>query len=561
MQPETIDAEIQETLHSLGRFLKSERAFVFQFTDDGKSLKNTHVWAAEGFSPQSEIFKMDLASDIPWVARQIRSGRVIAVGPGYVGLPDEAQELRKQLERDGINSGFVVPISVEGRPIGMLGLDTIDKARDYPPLLIDRLRALADLIGSILQRVRTHRILEQYQHIVESTTSIVGLVDQQYVYQYVNDAYCVAFKKDRLEIIGRSVADLFGQDMFDQELKPNYDRCFTGEEVSFQSWTEFPGWGKRFMDVYYSPFFGHDRKVSAVVVSAHDITVVKELEVKLKDSEERFRAFMENTPGVIYIKDENDTHLYSNKFGLEVVGMKSEDFIGSSTQDVFPPKIAERLIELDRKVLKENIPNLTDEYSYSGEKGIGWYRDIKFPMKLGSGEKLLGGIVIDITEIKENEQKLQDAFNEIEQLKEKLEQENIYLREEIELRHRHEEIIGRSEPVMEMLARAEQVAETDTTVLVLGETGTGKELIARSIHKLSSRKNRQMIKVNCAALPPTLIESELFGREKGAFTGAMTRQIGRFEIADGSTIFLDEIGEMPLARLWPFLDGLEVAKN
>jgi PAS domain S-box-containing protein len=300
------------------------------------------------------------------------------------------------------------------------------------------------------------------------------------------------------------------------------------------------------MDVYYSPFFDYDRKVSAVVVSAHDITVVKELEVKLKDSEERFRAFMENTPGVIYIKDENDTHLYSNKFGLEVVGMKSEDFIGSSTQDVFPPKIAERLIELDRKVLKENIPRLTDEYSYSGEKGIGWYRDIKFPMKLGSGEKLLGGIVFDITEMKENEQKLQDAYNEIEQLKQKLEQENIYLREEIELRHRHEEIIGRSEPVLEMLARAEQVAKTDTTVLVLGETGTGKELIARSIHKLSSRKNRQMIKVNCAALPPTLIESELFGREKGAFTGAMTRQIGRFEIADGSTIFLDEIGELPL---------------
>jgi transcriptional regulator with GAF, ATPase, and Fis domain len=209
--PEDIDAEIQEILSSLGQFLQSERAFVFQFTADGKSLKNTHIWAAEGFSPQSEIFEQDLASDIPWVARQIRSGRVIAVGPGYVGLPDEAQELRKQLERDGINSGFVVPISVEGRPIGMLGLDTIDKARDYPPLLIDRLRALADLIGSMLQRVRKHRILEQYQHIVESTTSIVGLVDQQYVYQYVNDAYCVAFKKDRLEIIGRSVADLFGQ--------------------------------------------------------------------------------------------------------------------------------------------------------------------------------------------------------------------------------------------------------------------------------------------------------------------------------------------------------------
>jgi len=141
---------------------------------------------------------------------------------------------------------------------------------------------------------------------------------------------------------------------------------------------------------------------------------------------------------------------------------------------------------------------------------------------------------------------LRVAYSEIEQLKQKLEQENKYLREEIEVNYKHEEIIGNSKPVMEMLSRSEQVAATDFTVLILGETGTGKKLLARSIHNLSPRKNHQMVKVNCAALPVTLIESELFGREKGAYTGAMTRQIGRFEIADGSSIFLDEIGEMPL---------------
>lgn len=141
---------------------------------------------------------------------------------------------------------------------------------------------------------------------------------------------------------------------------------------------------------------------------------------------------------------------------------------------------------------------------------------------------------------------LQSAFLEIKRLKDRLEQENIYLREEIELRHRHEEIIGQSQPILEMLNQAEQVAETDSTVLILGETGTGKELLADAIHRFSPRCDRSMIKVNCAALPATLIESELFGREKGAFTGAMSRQIGRFEIADGSTLFLDEVGEMPL---------------
>ena len=135
---------------------------------------------------------------------------------------------------------------------------------------------------------------------------------------------------------------------------------------------------------------------------------------------------------------------------------------------------------------------------------------------------------------------------ELVKLKNQIEQENIYLRKEIEVKHKHEEIIGNSEPLRNMLRSAEQVAHTGSTVLILGETGTGKELLARAIHNLSPRKDRQMVTLNCAALPATLLESELFGREKGAYTGAMTRQLGRFEIADGSTIFLDEIGEMAL---------------
>ncbi|MBT8368449.1 MAG: sigma 54-interacting transcriptional regulator, partial [Deltaproteobacteria bacterium] len=126
---------------------------------------------------------------------------------------------------------------------------------------------------------------------------------------------------------------------------------------------------------------------------------------------------------------------------------------------------------------------------------------------------------------------------EIRKLKDQIEQENIYLRKEIEVKYKHEEIIGNCELVRKMLSDAEQVAKTDSTVLISGETGTGKELLARAIHNLSLRKDRQMVTLNCAALPATLLESELFGREKGAFTGALTRQIGRFEIADGSTIF------------------------
>jgi transcriptional regulator with GAF, ATPase, and Fis domain len=150
------------------------------------------------------------------------------------------------------------------------------------------------------------------------------------------------------------------------------------------------------------------------------------------------------------------------------------------------------------------------------------------------------------TERKRMEDQLQERLLEIEALKQRLESENIYLREEVKHFFEHVDIVGQSVAMKKVLTQAEQVAGTDSTVLLLGETGTGKELLARDIHKLSLRKDRSLITVNCAALPPTLIESELFGREKGAYTGAMTRMTGRFEIADGATLFLDEIGELPL---------------
>jgi chemotaxis protein methyltransferase CheR len=138
------------------------------------------------------------------------------------------------------------------------------------------------------------------------------------------------------------------------------------------------------------------------------------------------------------------------------------------------------------------------------------------------------------------------ALSEIKKLKDQLEAERAYLQEEIKLEYNYENIIGQSDALKYVFYKVEQISGSDTNVLVLGETGTGKELIARAIHGLSSRKDRALVKVNCATLPANLIESELFGHEKGAFTGSHSTQLGRFEIADGATLFLDEIGELPL---------------
>jgi PAS domain S-box-containing protein len=164
-----------------------------------------------------------------------------------------------------------------------------------------------------------------------------------------------------------------------------------------------------------------------------------------------------------------------------------------------------------------------------------------------SGEpQCLMGIVIDITARKRTEEELHRTLEELKRLQDQLQQENIYLRQEMQTRHNPASIVGNSDALMKVLRQAEQVAKTDSTVLIQGETGTGKELLAQYMHSISRRSGKAFVTTNVAAIPATLLESELFGREKGAYTGALTKEIGRFELADGGTLFLDEVGEMPM---------------
>ena len=213
------------------------------------------------------------------------------------------------------------------------------------------------------------------------------------------------------------------------------------------------------------------------------------------------------------------------------------DFMEESTRDINIEAIGKVFSDKEEQSLEQNI------LTKSGER-IPVIDTANYA--LINGEEYMVGMAIDISKLKKTQEELKDVIAELQNLKDQLQSENIYLRKEIESRHGFEEIIGKCESLMHSLYRVEQVAETDTTVLLEGETGTGKELFARAIHKLSKRKNKTYVKVNCASLPATLIESELFGHEKGAFTGAIHKQIGRFELADGGTIFLDEIGELPI---------------
>jgi chemotaxis protein methyltransferase CheR len=269
----------------------------------------------------------------------------------------------------------------------------------------------------------------------------------------------------------------------------------------------------------------------------------------LRTSDERYLlALAGSTDGLWDWDLQSDIVFYSDRF-REILGYSPDEFPGTidSFRNRLHPEDTEATWEAIERHLQQRVPYKV-EYRLGTKSGdYLWFLARGQAIWNSEGKAIrMSGSIQDITERKQAELNLQVAISEIKALKEKLEVERAYLQEEIKLEYNYENIIGQSDGLNYVLYKVEQIAPSDTTVLVLGETGTGKELVARAIHSLSPRKDRTLVKVNCATLPSNLIESELFGHEKGAFTGAHARQLGRFEVADGATIFLDEIGELPL---------------
>ena len=254
----------------------------------------------------------------------------------------------------------------------------------------------------------------------------------------------------------------------------------------------------------------------------------------------------------IYGLDSEGNTTFVNPAAAEMIGWNPEELIGKSQHKILHHSRADG----------SHYPGtecpiyaaFNDGKVHTVKDEVFWRKDgSSFPVEYVSTPiwekgKLVGAVVVfrDVTKEREAENALREAYSEVEKLKDQLEQENIYLQEEIKWEYNFADIIGKSNAIKKVLKKIEQVAQTNSTVLILGETGTGKELLARAVHNNSKRINRPLVKVNCSALPANLIESELFGHERGAFTGAIAKKIGRFELADGGTIFLDEIGDLPL---------------
>ena len=283
-----------------------------------------------------------------------------------------------------------------------------------------------------------------------------------------------------------------------------------------------------------------------------DITERKRDEEALRTSEARLAAAVDLAGLGFFEVDWGAGTMFVDDRFRELCGIPDREQglqIWQFWKEHLHPDDALRLFEVRQKALDGQIEEVHFEYRYRHPaRGEIWIRQIgRAATRDAAGHAVKTfGVLRDVTERRRAEEALRRSFAEIEQLKDRLQAESDYLKVEIGASRMQGDITGQSPAIRKVLRQIEQVAPADATVLVSGETGTGKERIAQAIHRLSPRHDRVMVRVNCAALPSGLIESELFGREKGAFTGALARQVGRFEIADGSTLFLDEIGELPL---------------
>ena len=349
------------------------------------------------------------------------------------------------------------------------------------------------------------------------------------------------------QVIGQHISKLAPEGR-KEEVSAIIERIKRGGSVEHLETVRLTKDGKQLhVSLTISPLKDENGKIVGASTIARDITQRKVAEERLLQSEARFRTMADSAPVMIWMTGVDKACTYANQQWLDFRGRTMEQELGFGWVEGLHPEDSATTMDT---YISSFEARQRFEMEYRVRRADGEYRWVlaSGTPRFSSEGEFLGyiGSAMDISERKESEQALQRAHFELREMKNHLEAENIYLQSELQMDHTFGEIVGQSDAIKYVTFKINQVAPTDSTVLITGETGTGKELVARAIHQASTRKDGPLIKVNCAALSPTLIESELFGHEKGAFTGAGTRKIGRFELADGGTIFLDEIGELPL---------------
>lgn len=426
---------------------------------------------------------------------------------------------------------------------------------------------------------------ERQRFFIEYAPAALAMFDPSMRYLAVSRRWLNDYGLENRDLIGLSHYEVFPE--IPERWKEIHRRGLAGEVIREEADRfERADGSVQWLRWEIRPWYNNCGAIAGIVIFTEDVSDRKMFEEQLRNSENLYRAIGESIDYGVWVCAPDGRNIYVSESFLKLVGMTQQECSDFGWGSILHPDDAERTIAAWKKCVKTGS---TWDFEHRCQGVDGNYHHILargVPVKDESGTTIyLAGINLDISRIKEIEDKLRHAHDELEsrvnertyelnklnvqltqeieerkkseesllvacaeikQMKDRLKAENTYLQQEVSWEYNFGEIIGQSSAISHVFLRVEQVAPMNATVLLLGETGTGKGVVARAIHSRSTRKDRPMITVNCTSLPANLIESELFGRERGAFTGANERQLGRFELANGGTIFLDEIGEMPL---------------
>ena len=597
---ERIDDAIKDAQRRICDYLDLDRSALWQFSEKGAGIAYlTHIQQLqEAPVPDGTL---DARNSFPWVLEQVqRQG--IAVVSRLADLPPEAARDCESFQQWGTKSSVVVPLLIDGRVAGALSFARLRKEGDWPVQIIERFLKVAQVFANALFRKRTEEFLRERLEfeslLADMSTRFVNLspekIDSEIENAYRRVCECIGLDFSALwqvlnetprnyvlthsyrgmnipalpermtaeeyfpwclkqvgngEVIAVSTEEAPAEALRDQEVWRYYGiksslviPLSAGGEppigaVSFNSIKTERTWPERLI-----------KQLQLVAQIFANALARKYADLKFRENEERLRLATDAAGAGLWDMELDKNSVWVTPQTRQLFDFERDEKL---TYDSFLNRIHpedRRRVEKAVGQAVESGRNLRIEYRIVLVDGrIRWIAASgqRYRRPTGGSDHLLG-VAIDISDRKDLESKLEERLSEITQLKCRIENENLYLRKELSIEKGFDKIVGESKAFKKVLMEAEQVASTEATVLILGETGTGKGMVANAIHKMSTRKDRPLVTVNCSALPQNLIESELFGREKGAFTGAYARQAGRFEVANDGTIFLDEIGEMPL---------------
>ena len=476
--------------------------------------------------------------------------RPVVISPGDTRFP-RVMQLYKQFD---IKSACFLPLTTARRKLGSLGFGTINFGTytnediRYLSLVADQVALSVDNALRNDEQVRSESFLAEGQRLSQTGSWSWKVQSEQ-----------VIWSEEHYRIFG------FDPNLTKATLSSFWERVHTEDELQTRAMLdeairESKGFDSEFRLILPDgsikhvqgvgrPILNESGELTEFIGTTIDITERKQAEQALKRSEAYLIEGQRLSHTGSWARNISTGQIFWSQEMFRIFGMNPVQ--GMLTEEMFLERIhVDERPAVEQQRSQALLTNTDYEYDCritlpSGE--IRYIHVLGHPIVNSANEPVeFVGTVVDVTEQQNSRIALENAFGEIKDLKDELYHENIALREEIDQTSMFEEIVGKSEILRRLLSDVNTVAPSDSTVLIYGETGTGKELVARAIHNLSGRAARALVKVNCAAIPTGLLESELFGHEKGAFTGAISQRIGRFELANQGTVFLDEVGEIPL---------------